>query len=243
MKPIGLALALALGIACTARREQSEPAPPSSMPPECEQTLANLDCWLRSGGNASPSVAQVVASIRASFRQQLEESGLTNLLSRCMTMAGTLAESGGWLRTGPATIVRTGIVGVAETRPCGQGSFFFIRNDAKIVGCHRDCLTDTDCPAPQSCNELQVGRWRANGPTILSVKSERGRTHLARHSGPSGGGAPTSRWLLSSAWIDECASRQALSPLDPVEDSLEVAGAEVVSRVELEEKSHRGSGW
>lgn len=163
MKQIALALALALGIACTTPRERIEPASPLSMPPECEQTLADFDCWLRSGDNAPASVTQVVASLRESFRQQLEESGQSDLLSRCTSIARVRSQA--FVASGcgraPLLSARTSST-LQKPAPCGQGAFFFIRNDAKIVGCHVECVTAADCPAPQSCTGLGSA---VGGPT------------------------------------------------------------------------------
>lgn len=162
MKQIALALALAPGMACTAR-ERIEPAPPLSMPPDCEQTLADFDCWLRSGDNAPATVAQVVASLRESFRRQLEESGQRDLLSRCTSIARVRAQAFVAVGCGRAPLLSAQKSSTLQKpAPCGQGAFFFIRNDAKIVGCHAECVTAADCPAPQSCTGLGSA---VGGPT------------------------------------------------------------------------------
>jgi hypothetical protein len=151
IKQIALAAALARGVACHARGEQIEPAPPPVMPPECEQILANFDCWLRSGDNAPVSVTQVVASLRSSFSQELEQSGETDLHSRCADIARVRSEAFVAVGCGHAPLLSLPASASGKPAPCGKGAFFFIRKDAKIVGCHLECTTAADCPAPQSC--------------------------------------------------------------------------------------------
>jgi hypothetical protein len=151
IRQIALAVALAPGVACHARREQIEPAPPLLMPPECEQVLADFDCWLRSGDNAPVSVTQVVASLRTSFRQELEQSGESDLHSRCADIARVRSEAFAAVCCGHAPLLSVPAPALPKPAPCGRGAFFFIRKDAKIVGCHLECATASDCPAPQSC--------------------------------------------------------------------------------------------
>jgi hypothetical protein len=151
IKQLALAAALAAGVACHARRERIEPAPPLLMPPECEQVLADLDCWLRSGDNAPVSVTQVVESLRASFRQELEQSGESDLHSRCADIARLRSEAFVAVGCGHAPLLSVPASAPPKAAPCGRGAFFFIRKDAKIVGCHLECETAADCPAPQSC--------------------------------------------------------------------------------------------
>jgi len=151
MKQIALAMTLASGIACHARREQVEPAAASAMPPECDHVLANLDCWLRKGDNAPLNVMQVVGSLRASFREQLEESGESDLRARCTSIARVRSDTFVAVGCGAAPPSSAPASAVPKPAPCERGAFFFIRDDAKIVGCHQECVTDGDCPAPQLC--------------------------------------------------------------------------------------------
>jgi hypothetical protein len=151
IKHIALAIALAPGLACHGRREKIEPPPPLSMPAECEQVLANFDCWLRSGDNAPMSVTPVVASLRESFRQQLEESGEKDLQSRCATIARVRSDLFVAVGCGHAPLLTAPASAARTPAPCGRGAFYFFRNDAKILGCHLECVTAADCPAPQSC--------------------------------------------------------------------------------------------
>lgn len=170
VKQIALAMVLASGIACharreqvePARREQVEPAPPLLTPPECEQILADFDCWLRSGNNAPLSVTQVVANLRASFRRQLEESGENDLQSRCASIARVRSEAFVAVGCEHAPLLSTPASAFQKPAPCEKGAFFFVRNDAKIVGCHLECVTAADCPAPQSCTGLGLA---VGGPT------------------------------------------------------------------------------
>jgi hypothetical protein len=122
-----------------------------SMPMECAQVLANADCWLRSGRNAPLAVTEMVARLRQDLDQQLEQSGEDDVRSRCAAIARVRSDTFAAAGCAQAPLLSASASAVPKPAPCGKGAFFFVRKDAKIVGCHLECTTSADCPAPHAC--------------------------------------------------------------------------------------------
>jgi hypothetical protein len=152
-KECAFAIAISLGIACHAKREQSG-STPVPMPAECDQVLANIDCWLRSANNAPERVTQFVVGLRESFESERRESGEVELRSRCASIERLHVAT--FTAAGCATAPPLPASAPMRRKPeaCEKGAFFFVRKDAKIVGCHLECSVPADCPPPQKCSGL-----------------------------------------------------------------------------------------
>lgn len=139
----------------SASASASPPSPLAGLPAKCRRVAAQFTCWLRASGNREDDVETAIAN----GRDVLSAMSNDDRVRHCEQAEKALAE-----RFAAASCTAPDLSPAKPgTAPrCAAGEFFAIRDDGRVSGCRRECVTDSDCNNVERCSSRGYG---IGGPT------------------------------------------------------------------------------
>ena len=140
-----LVVAPRLRATSSARRVRAVSTRSNVLPPACVSFLKEERCWLRSVGNDEDSVEVAIGDARAAYERWHHSADACRADSQFETPAieaagCTRAEGNPQALPAPARV------------DCPAGTFFFVREDGHVSGCHPTCTVSEDCDDGSRCS-------------------------------------------------------------------------------------------
>ena len=155
---------VAASLVLAPRRRARKPAPGvrglasegSPLPPACVSFLEKERCWLRSVGNDESRVDLAIGDARALYERWHESADSCRAETQLET---TSFEAVGCARPedDPTPLP------AAARVDCPADTFFFVRQDGHVSGCHSTCTVSEDCDDGLRCSGTGSS---AGGPTL-----------------------------------------------------------------------------